>query len=151
MTLKTLRVRPQEHKNVTEEVKIPKPSNRQFQAQGNYAQTPAVWKDYGHKWKIKRINRAFCHPAHDYSAHHQAFVVQFFHPLSHNDRCHPVTDQLVSARASDIKRSIPVMSARPATGRCPTAEIVAASTIKPLPVTPAAPFEESSSTTNRVI
>ena len=46
MTLKTLRVRPQEHKNVTEEVKkIPKLSNRQFQAQGVIMRKrPQSWK-----------------------------------------------------------------------------------------------------------
>ncbi|MOA59332.1 hypothetical protein D3C78_1839170 [compost metagenome] len=57
---------------------------------------------------------------------------------------------MVRARASDMKRSIPRISARPASGRWPTAEMVAASTIKPLPVTPAAPFEDSNSTTSSV-
>ena len=54
--------------------------------------------------------------------------------------------RLVSARASDMKRSMPRISASPATGTWPTADSVAASTMKPLPVTPAAPFEVSSST-----
>ncbi|MNT64370.1 hypothetical protein D3C72_2022630 [compost metagenome] len=49
-----------------------------------------------------------------------------------------------------MKRSIPRISARPATGRPPTADRVAASTMKPLPVTPAAPLEEISSTASRV-
>ncbi len=79
------------------------------------------------------------------------FGIQFFHPFRHHHRGNAVTHRLVSARASDIKRSIPRISAGPATGKCPTAEMVAASTMKPLPVTPAAPFEESSSTTSRVI
>ncbi|MCY1562768.1 hypothetical protein D9M68_1002170 [compost metagenome] len=59
--------------------------------------------------------------------------------------------RLVSARASDMKRSMPRMSASPATGTCPTADSVAASTMKPLPVTPAAPFDVSSSTASSVI
>ncbi|MCY1383495.1 hypothetical protein D9M69_716250 [compost metagenome] len=50
-----------------------------------------------------------------------------------------------------MKRSMPRISARPATGTCPTADSVAASTMKPLPVTPAAPFEVSSSTASSVI
>ena len=58
----------------------------------------------------------------------------------------PLPIRLVSARASDMKRSMPRISASPATGTWPTAESVAASTMKPLPVTPAAPFEVSSST-----
>ena len=58
--------------------------------------------------------------------------------------------RLVSARASDMKRSIPRISARPATGTLPTADRVAASTMKPLPVTPAAPFDVNSSTSNSV-
>ncbi|MCY1465605.1 hypothetical protein D9M71_837730 [compost metagenome] len=50
-----------------------------------------------------------------------------------------------------MKRSIPRISAKPATGRWPTADRVAASTMKPLPVTPAAPLDDSSNTTSRVI
>lgn len=79
------------------------------------------------------------------------FGIEFFNPFRYYHRGDAVTYGLVSARASDIKRSIPRISAVPATGKCPTAEMVAASTMKPLPVTPAAPFEESSSTTSRVI
>ena len=54
MTLKTLRVRPQEHKNVTEEVKKSRrrwttaaglPPNRRFQAQGLIMRKrPQSWK-----------------------------------------------------------------------------------------------------------
>lgn len=45
MTLKTLRVRPREHKNVTEEVKNPEPPNRRFQAQGVIMRKrPQSWK-----------------------------------------------------------------------------------------------------------
>ena len=62
----------------------------------------------------------------------------------------PLPIRLVSARASDMKRSMPRISARPATGTSPTADSVAASTMKPLPVTPAAPFEVSSSTASSV-
>ncbi|VTY29709.1 Uncharacterised protein [Xylophilus ampelinus] len=62
----------------------------------------------------------------------------------------PLPTRLVSARASDMKRSIPRISASPATGTCPTADSVAASTMKPLPVTPAAPLEVSSSTASSV-
>ena len=58
----------------------------------------------------------------------------------------PLPIRLVSARASDMKRSMPRISASPATGTPPTADSVAASTMKPLPVTPAAPLEVSSST-----
>ena len=54
--------------------------------------------------------------------------------------------RLVSARASDMKRSTPRISAMPATGMVPTEASVAASMMKPLPVTPAAPFDVSSST-----
>ena len=63
----------------------------------------------------------------------------------------PLPTRLVSARASDMKRSMPRISASPATGTWPTADSVAASTMKPLPVTPAAPFEVSSSTASSVI
>ena len=59
--------------------------------------------------------------------------------------------KLVSARASDIKRSMPRINARPATGTVPTAESVAAKTMKPLPVTPAAPLEVSNKIANSVI
>jgi hypothetical protein len=51
---------------------------------------------------------------------------------------------LVSARASDMKRSMPTISATPATGRSGITVSVATSATKPLPVTPAAPFEVSS-------
>ena len=51
---------------------------------------------------------------------------------------------LVKARASDMKRSIPTMSATPATGRSGITVSVATSATKPLPVTPAAPLEVSS-------
>ncbi len=44
-------------------------------------------------------------------------------------------------RHSDIKRSIPKISAIPATGTAGTTDKVAASVIKPAPVTPAAPLE----------
>ena len=46
---------------------------------------------------------------------------------------------------------MPRIKARPATGIPPTADKVAASTIKPLPVTPAAPFEVNNSTSSSVI
>ena len=49
-----------------------------------------------------------------------------------------------------MKRSMPRISASPATGTWPTADSVAASTMKPLPVTPAAPFDVSSSTASSV-
>src|SRR3984893_7768403 len=58
----------------------------------------------------------------------------------------PLPTRLVNARASDMKRSIPRINAMLATGIVPTLDNVAASTIKPLPVTPAAPLEVSSST-----
>src|SRR5262249_39236382 len=58
----------------------------------------------------------------------------------------PLPMRLVSARASDMKRSTPRISAMLATGIWPTEASVAASTMKPLPVTPAAPFEVNSST-----
>ena len=45
---------------------------------------------------------------------------------------------------------MPRISARPATGTWPTADSVAASTMNPLPVTPAAPFDVSSSTSSSV-
>jgi hypothetical protein len=49
-----------------------------------------------------------------------------------------------------MKRSMPRISARPATGTWPTAPSEAASTMKPEPVTPAAPLLVSSSTASRV-
>ena len=58
----------------------------------------------------------------------------------------PLPTRLVSARASDMKRSTPRISAMLATGMVPTDASVAASTMKPDPVTPAAPFEVSRST-----
>ncbi|MCY1299092.1 hypothetical protein D9M70_486070 [compost metagenome] len=53
---------------------------------------------------------------------------------------------LVMARASDMKRSTPSSSTMPATGILPIEASVAASVIKPEPVTPAEPLEVSSST-----
>ena len=52
--------------------------------------------------------------------------------------------RLVIARASDMKRSTPSSSARPASGMLGNADSVAASVMNPLPVTAAAPFEVSS-------
>ena len=49
-----------------------------------------------------------------------------------------------------MKRSMPRINASPATGTPPTADSVAASTINPLPVTPAAPLEVNSSTASNV-
>ena len=63
----------------------------------------------------------------------------------------PLPIRFVSARASDMKRSTPRIRASPATGTWPTAESVAARTMKPLPVTPAAPLEVSSRTASSVI
>ena len=51
--------------------------------------------------------------------------------------------RFVMARASDMNRSTPRRSVRPATGMLPTAESVAASVMKPPPVTAAAPFDVS--------
>lgn len=51
---------------------------------------------------------------------------------------------LVSARASDMKRSMPTSSATPVTGKSGMTERVATSATKPLPVTPAAPLDVSS-------
>ena len=59
--------------------------------------------------------------------------------------------KFVIARASDMKRSTPRISAMPATGTWPVEANVAAKVIKPLPVTPAAPFEVMSSTASRPI
>ena len=52
--------------------------------------------------------------------------------------------RLVIARASDMKRSTPSSSARPASGMLGNADSVAASVMNPLPVTAAAPFDVSS-------
>ena len=49
--------------------------------------------------------------------------------------------KLVRLRHSDMKRSMPRISASPATGTVGTIDSVAASVMKPAPVTPAAPFE----------
>ena len=56
----------------------------------------------------------------------------------------PLPIRLVSARASDMNRSTPRIRAMLATGTVPSEARVAASTMKPEPVTPAAPFEVSS-------
>lgn len=53
----------------------------------------------------------------------------------------------MSARASDMKRSIPSSSVSPATGTVPVEDRVADSVTNPPPVTAAAPFEVRSSTT----
>jgi hypothetical protein len=45
-----------------------------------------------------------------------------------------------------MKRSTPSSRVKPATGMFPVDESVAASVMNPLPVTPAAPFDVSSST-----
>ncbi len=58
----------------------------------------------------------------------------------------PLPTRLVKARASDMNRSIPKISASPATGMVGIAAKVAAKVMKPLPVTPAAPLEVSIST-----
>ena len=62
----------------------------------------------------------------------------------------PLPIRLVMARASDMNRSMPRISATPATGIWPTVASVAASVTKPLPTTPAAPFDVSSSTARMV-
>ena len=54
--------------------------------------------------------------------------------------------KLVSERASDMKRSMPRMSASPATGIDGTTASVAASVMNPAPVTPEAPFDVSIAT-----
>ena len=53
----------------------------------------------------------------------------------------PLPIKLVIARASDINLSTPKSKARPSTGITFIAVKVDAKTIKPLPVTPAAPFD----------
>ncbi|ECC3267427.1 hypothetical protein XX26_09795 [Salmonella enterica subsp. enterica] len=66
--VKTLRVRPREPKNVTEEVKYSLSIMLYALGAGvNYAQTPAVLEGTtGISGEIRRKFRAFCHPAHDY-------------------------------------------------------------------------------------
>ena len=54
--------------------------------------------------------------------------------------------RLVMERASDMKRSTPSSKPSPAIGICGNEASVEASTMKPLPVTPAAPLEVSTST-----
>ena len=49
--------------------------------------------------------------------------------------------KLVTARHSDMNRSMPRINAMPATGTDGTTASVAASVMNPAPVTPAAPFE----------
>lgn len=70
-------------------------------------------------------------------------------------RAHPARDAsvptalpmvLVMARASDMNRSMPSSSTIPATGILPSEASVAASVMNPDPVTPADPFDVSSST-----
>ena len=62
----------------------------------------------------------------------------------------PLPMKLVSERASDMKRSMPRISARPATGIDGTTASVAASVMKPAPVTPEAPFDVSIATPSSV-
>ena len=62
----------------------------------------------------------------------------------------PLPIRLVMARASDMKRSTPMSSVRPATGSVVVAASVAASVMKPPPVTAAAPFEVSMRTPSSV-
>ena len=81
----------------------------------------------------------------------ELFGIEFFHPFRDNHGRHAVTHQ-VGQRARFGHKAVDTENQRQARHRqMPTAEMVAASTINPLPVTPAAPFEESSSTTSRVI
>ena len=56
--------------------------------------------------------------------------------------------KFVIARHSDMNRSMPRISAMPATGTEGTTASVAASVMKPAPVTPAAPFELIIATSN---
>jgi hypothetical protein len=58
--------------------------------------------------------------------------------------------KLVSARHSLMKRSMPRISAMPATGMVGTTASVAASVMKPAPVMPLAPFEVSIATPRMV-
>ncbi len=58
----------------------------------------------------------------------------------------PLPMKLVSERASDMKRSMPRISARPATGIDGTTARVAARVMNPAPVTPEAPFDVSIAT-----
>ncbi len=62
----------------------------------------------------------------------------------------PLPMKLVSARASLMKRSMPRISAMPATGIVGTTASVAASVMKPAPVMPDAPFEVSIATSRMV-
>jgi len=57
----------------------------------------------------------------------------------------------VNDRHSDIKRSMPRISTIAPTGTVGTTERLAASVIKPAPVTPVEPFEVSIVTSNNVI
>ncbi|MCY1185320.1 hypothetical protein D9M73_260860 [compost metagenome] len=52
--------------------------------------------------------------------------------------------RLVNARASDMKRSMPINKARPASGMSWITDSVEARATKPLPVTPAAPLDDNS-------
>src|SRR5438874_7726867 len=63
----------------------------------------------------------------------------------------PLPMRLVMARHSLMKRSMPTSKASDWTGTDGTAASVAASVMKPEPVTPLAPFDESMATTNNVI
>src|ERR1017187_637584 len=62
----------------------------------------------------------------------------------------PLPTRLVSAGISLMKRSTPSSKVMPATGTVPSEESVAASVMKPPPVTAAAPLEVSMSTINMV-
>src|SRR5438128_719762 len=62
----------------------------------------------------------------------------------------PLPMKFVMDRASDMKRSIPRINAKPATGIEGTTASVAASVMKPAPVTPDAPLEVSIATPRMV-
>ena len=59
--------------------------------------------------------------------------------------------KLVRARHSLMKRSIPRISAMPATGTVGTTDSVAASVMKPAPVIPAAPLDDNMATSSSKI
>ena len=69
----------------------------------------------------------------------QFLLLQFIFPFGCNYGGNPVADKIgqCACLGQDMKRSIPSISASPATGMVGMAERVAASVIKPLPVTPA--------------
>ena len=84
-----------------------------------------IWRSHGDL----RLGRFDLRLVIEYPSH--ALFVECVLPLGDDTVATPLPTRLVSARASDMKRSTPRISAMLATGMVPTDASVAASTMKP--------------------